>query len=143
MVTGYCVYEKKKNREIKNPKQIKLKNGQICRPGNLRILRKADLPHRESCEVISRPSGTLPSSFILARRKKTLSRTRREPGSPDGLVLYNTLGRRLTRFKPLSGKRVRMYTCGPTVYNYAHIGNFRTFVFEDVLRRHLSTRDTA
>ncbi len=53
------------------------------------------------------------------------------------LVLYNTLGRRLTRFKPLSGKKVRMYTCGPTVYNYAHIGNFRTFVFEDVLRRHL------
>src|SRR5271155_1218057 len=56
------------------------------------------------------------------------------------LVLYNTLGRRLTRLKPLSGKRVRMYTCGPTVYNYAHIGNFRTFVFEDVLRRHLIYR---
>jgi len=53
------------------------------------------------------------------------------------LVLHNTLGRRLTRFRPLSGKRVRMYTCGPTVYNYAHIGNFRTFVFEDVLRRYL------
>jgi cysteinyl-tRNA synthetase len=53
------------------------------------------------------------------------------------LVLYNTLGRRFTKFKPLSGKRVRMYTCGPTVYNYAHIGNFRTFVFEDVLRRYL------
>ncbi len=53
------------------------------------------------------------------------------------LVLYNSLGRRLTKFKPLSGKRVKMYTCGPTVYNYAHIGNFRTFVFEDVLRRYL------
>jgi len=53
------------------------------------------------------------------------------------LVLYNSLGRRLTKFKPLSGKKVRMYTCGPTVYNYAHIGNFRTFVFEDVLRRYL------
>ncbi len=53
------------------------------------------------------------------------------------LVLHNTLGRKLTRFQPLSGKRVRMYTCGPTVYNYAHIGNFRTFVFEDVLRRYL------
>jgi cysteinyl-tRNA synthetase len=53
------------------------------------------------------------------------------------LVLHNSLGRRLTRFEPLSGKRVRMYTCGPTVYNYAHIGNFRTFVFEDVLRRYL------
>ncbi len=54
------------------------------------------------------------------------------------LVLYNTLGRRLTKFTPLSGRRVRMYTCGPTVYNYAHIGNFRTFVFEDVLRRYLT-----
>src|SRR5271170_1547470 len=53
------------------------------------------------------------------------------------LVLYNSLGRKLTRFKPISGKTVRMYTCGPTVYNYAHIGNFRTFVFEDVLRRYL------
>src|SRR5690242_12091069 len=51
------------------------------------------------------------------------------------LVLHNTLGRRLTKFKPLAGKRVKMYTCGPTVYNYSHIGNFRTFVFEDVLRR--------
>jgi cysteinyl-tRNA synthetase len=53
------------------------------------------------------------------------------------LVLYNSLGRKLTKFAPLSGKKVRMYTCGPTVYNYSHIGNFRTFVFEDVLRRHL------
>src|SRR5713226_9330095 len=53
------------------------------------------------------------------------------------LVLYNSLGRKLTKFAPLSGKKVRMYTCGPTVYNYSHIGNFRTFVFEDVLRRYL------
>jgi len=53
------------------------------------------------------------------------------------LVLHNSLGRRRTRFEPLSGKKVRMYTCGPTVYNYAHIGNYRTFVFEDVLRRYL------
>jgi cysteinyl-tRNA synthetase len=53
------------------------------------------------------------------------------------LVLHNSLGRRLTRFSPLSGKTVRLYTCGPTVYNYAHVGNFRTFVFEDVLRRYL------
>ena len=54
------------------------------------------------------------------------------------LVLYNTLGRKLTKFKPIAGKRVKMYTCGPTVYNYSHIGNFRTFVFEDVLRRYLT-----
>jgi len=56
------------------------------------------------------------------------------------LVLYNSLGRRLSPFKPVSGKRVKMYTCGPTVYNFAHIGNFRTFVFEDVLRRYLKRK---
>jgi cysteinyl-tRNA synthetase len=53
------------------------------------------------------------------------------------LKLYNTLGRRLEAFEPIRKGEVRMYTCGPTVWNYAHIGNFRTFVFEDLLRRHL------
>jgi cysteinyl-tRNA synthetase len=43
-------------------------------------------------------------------------------------------------FKPLDPPRVRIYTCGPTVYDYAHIGNFRTFVFQDILRRHLRAR---
>jgi cysteinyl-tRNA synthetase len=50
---------------------------------------------------------------------------------------FNTLGRRLTELVPLERGHVRMYTCGPTVYNVAHIGNLRTFLFEDVLRRHL------
>ena len=40
-------------------------------------------------------------------------------------------------FIPIDGKTVRMYTCGPTVYNYAHIGNFRAYVFEDLLRRYI------
>jgi cysteinyl-tRNA synthetase len=40
-------------------------------------------------------------------------------------------------FKPISGNKVGLYTCGPTVYNYAHIGNFRAYVFEDLLRRTL------
>jgi cysteinyl-tRNA synthetase len=53
------------------------------------------------------------------------------------LKLYNSLGRRLQPFKPIRKGEVRMYTCGPTVWNYAHIGNFRTFVFEDLLRRYL------
>ncbi len=51
------------------------------------------------------------------------------------LQLYNTESRKLEEVFPLDGKTVRLYTCGPTVYNYAHIGNFRTFVFEDILRR--------
>jgi cysteinyl-tRNA synthetase len=51
--------------------------------------------------------------------------------------LFNTLGRRVEEVVPISKGHVRMYTCGPTVYNVAHIGNLRTFVFEDVLRRAL------
>jgi cysteinyl-tRNA synthetase len=51
------------------------------------------------------------------------------------LRLYNTLSRTIEPFTPADGKTVRMYTCGPTVYNPAHIGNFRTFLFEDLLRR--------
>jgi cysteinyl-tRNA synthetase len=53
------------------------------------------------------------------------------------LKLRNTLTRTLEEFKPLEGNTVRMYACGPTVYDYGHIGNFRTFVSVDVLRRYL------
>lgn len=51
--------------------------------------------------------------------------------------LYNTLGRQLEEFRPLSGKKVGLYTCGPTVYGTAHLGNLRTYIFADVLRRTL------
>ncbi len=54
--------------------------------------------------------------------------------------LYNTLTRTVEPFLPAHGKTVRMYTCGPTVYNPAHVGNFRTFLFEDLLRRVLALR---
>ena len=53
------------------------------------------------------------------------------------LRLRNTLTRALEEFRPLEGNRVRLYACGPTVYDYGHIGNFRTFVAVDVLRRYL------
>ena len=53
------------------------------------------------------------------------------------LALYNTLTRRVEPFAPVAPPRVTLYTCGPTVWNFAHIGNFRTFLFEDLLRRHL------
>ena len=55
---------------------------------------------------------------------------------------FNTYSRELENFAPLdpAGKLVRMYTCGPTVYNHAHIGNFRAYVFEDLLQRHLEAR---
>lgn len=51
------------------------------------------------------------------------------------LQLYNTLTRQKEPLKPLDPTHVKMYTCGPTVYNFAHIGNFRTYIFEDLLRR--------
>ena len=51
------------------------------------------------------------------------------------LVLHNTLTRRKEVFTPAVGNLVRMYGCGPTVYNYAHIGNLRTYIFEDLLHR--------
>lgn len=56
------------------------------------------------------------------------------------LCFFNSLTRQREPFVPLEGRRVRMYACGPTVYNFAHIGNFRTFVFVDILRRHLKWR---
>jgi cysteinyl-tRNA synthetase len=54
--------------------------------------------------------------------------------------LYNTLTRQVEPFTPADGRTVRMYTCGPTVYNPAHLGNFRTFLFEDLMRRVLALR---
>src|SRR5215471_12422937 len=51
--------------------------------------------------------------------------------------LYSTLTRRKEEFQSLEPGRVRMYTCGPTVYRYAHVGNLRTYLFADVLRRTL------
>ena len=50
------------------------------------------------------------------------------------------MSRRKEELRPLDGKRVRMYTCGPTVYDYAHIGNFRAYMFEDLLRRYIKFR---
>ncbi len=53
------------------------------------------------------------------------------------LKIFNSLGNKLEEFKTLKGKNVGMYTCGPTVYNYAHIGNFRAYTWEDLLKRYL------
>ena len=53
------------------------------------------------------------------------------------LKLYNTLSRKKEIFKPIEGKTVGMYTCGPTVYDYAHIGNFRAYICSDILKRYL------
>src|SRR5262245_45893844 len=54
--------------------------------------------------------------------------------------LFNTMSRSIEPFAPADGKTVRIYSCGPTVYNPAHLGNFRTFLFGDLLRRTLQLR---
>src|SRR5260370_10800575 len=100
-----------------------------------------------SCSAAARSSA----SGRLARGRSTwrCTRARRaRVGAPRGrsyvsaapmtLALYNTLSRRVESFAPLAPPRVTLYTCGPTVWNYAHIGNFRTFLFEDLLRRYLA-----
>src|SRR6202041_502811 len=56
------------------------------------------------------------------------------------ILLHNTFSNRKEALQPLHPGEVKMYTCGPTVYDYAHIGNFRTFVFQDILRRYLKQR---
>jgi cysteinyl-tRNA synthetase len=56
------------------------------------------------------------------------------------LQLFNTLSNQLEPFAPQDGQTVRMYSCGPTVYDYAHVGNFRTYTFQDILRRYLRYR---
>ena len=53
------------------------------------------------------------------------------------MKFYNTLNRKKEEFQPLEKGKVTLYTCGPTVYDFAHIGNLRAFLFEDILRRYL------
>src|SRR5712671_1175727 len=59
--------------------------------------------------------------------------------APD-FRLYNTLTRKIESFSPEDGETVRTYACGPTVYRPAHLENFRTFLFEDLLRRVITLR---
>ena len=53
------------------------------------------------------------------------------------MKFFNTMGRAVEEFNPINPAEVGLYTCGPTVYNFAHIGNFRAYLFEDILKRSL------
>src|ERR1700688_3145006 len=66
--------------------------------------------------------------------------TNNGPTTMTEIQFHNTMSGRTEPFVPLVPGKVTIYTCGPTVYNYAHIGNYRTFVFQDVLRRYLKSR---
>src|SRR5438045_7497339 len=64
----------------------------------------------------------------------------RDDGSANMIRLFNTYSRQLEEFAPRDPPNVSIYTCGPTVYSHAHIGNFRAYIFEDLLQRHLEAR---
>ena len=57
------------------------------------------------------------------------------------MQFYNTMHRKKEEFNPIEKGKVSLYTCGPTVYDFAHIGNLRAFLFEDILRRYLEFLD--
>jgi len=84
---------------------------------------------RERVPIIGRPVGALRLLSRDSPRRGILS-----------FHVYNSLTRRKERFEPLEPGRARMYNCGPTVYDRQHIGNFRSFLFADVLRRWLEYR---
>src|SRR5437870_11992952 len=64
----------------------------------------------------------------------------RDDGSSKMILLFNTYSRELEEFAPRDPPNVSIYTSGPTVYNHAHTGNFRAYIFEDLLQRHLAAR---
>ncbi len=63
--------------------------------------------------------------------------------STEPLLLYNTLSREIETLRPIDGHTIRFYACGPTIYNFGHIGNFRTYVAVDLLRRTLKASEMA
>src|SRR5215510_10483034 len=106
------------------------------------LARRKTAGHREDGErrggspLFSAPSSVFHAfrrflSFLYRRSKRVA------PNDFPMLKLYNTLTSRVEEFHPLNQQEARMYVCGPTVYDYAHIGNFRTFLFADLLRRYI------
>jgi cysteinyl-tRNA synthetase len=77
---------------------------------------------------------------VGARWRKGKSGVKPPHSEMAEIRLHNTMGGETQAFVPQRAGEVRMYTCGPTVYDFAHIGNFRTFVFQDILRRFLKLR---
>jgi cysteinyl-tRNA synthetase len=79
----------------------------------------------------------VPGKVYHARRRNRKTGRPSRPEEPVDLTFFNTMGRELQRFVPRQSGKAGMYTCGLTVYDFAHIGNLRTYVFEDILKRTL------
>ena len=143
--------------------------GRCCRPSSPIWRRPAGRPSGSTCSIRgARPRlgaarldamrdaiagllGTAPSAVAVHASTgnldgpegagRSVSATARRPGgAPVTLRFRNTLGGALEDFQPLDPADVRIYSCGPTVYAPAHIGNFRSFLFADLLRRYLDWR---
>lgn len=71
----------------------------------------------------------------ITSRQREIKKLSRATEKKDNLYLYNTLTRKKEIFKPIEKGRAGIYSCGPTVYDYAHIGNLRTYIFNDILKR--------
>jgi cysteinyl-tRNA synthetase len=89
---------------------------------------------RRTATVIAAPAMARLQSFVCHTVERLIRSVMHE------IRVHNTLSGEVEPFVPLKPGEIRMYTCGPTVYDYAHIGNFRTFVFQDILRRFLRLR---
>ena len=96
-----------------------------ARPGSL----PRDRPSQR--HAVRRPAPGLEARADLA--KDPPAERERDSGDAADTAGFNTLGRRIEELQPIEPGHVRLYTCGPTVYNVAHIGNLRTFLWEDVL----------
>jgi cysteinyl-tRNA synthetase len=91
--------------------------------------------YRPAMEGCARAKLRGPRQYDRAARVEACPRATQQDNMAKPLVLYDNYTRSLRTFEPLKTDAVGLYTCGPTVYDYQHIGNFRTFLFEDLLRR--------
>src|SRR6266702_1995659 len=94
---------------------------------------------KDELAIRDQGSSVHPSSFKIHPSSKTILHPYNPPPMSE-LKLFNTLTREKETFEPLVPGEVRMYSCGPTVYNHLHIGNMRTFLWGDLLRRYLEFR---
>src|SRR5215471_18226044 len=113
------------------------RHGSGARDRGDRAARARPLPRdgRSERDALRRPAARVEARADLAQDPP-----REGKGGLVSLRVFNTLGRRIVDFEPREPGHVRLYTCGPTVYNTVHIGNLRTFLWEDVLRRHLKAK---
>lgn len=102
----------------------------------IKITRGENIKYKQNALFFGR-LGKRKFSVLCDCMTKTEQKTKEIEAKKQEIVFFNSLSKKKEKFEPLSKGIVKLYTCGPTVYDYAHIGNFRAYVFEDILRRYL------